>query len=305
MKKEGKSKRFKQVILTIGAFLIVIFVLLPISLAIFDGSKYGNVALIPIEGIITGNGGKYLGQSTISSKDIVGFIEEAEENSGVKVILLEINSPGGSPVASDEIAAAVKKAEKPVISLIKETGASGGYWVASATDWIIANKMSITGSIGVTSSYLEFSGLMEEYGVGYEKLAVGKYKELGNPFQKLSLDERNVLQKKINKIHHFFIEEVAVNRDLKPADVEKLATGEFYLGVEALDYGLIDSLGNKDTAEEHLKNTYNLDAVDYVVYKKQVGFFDLFSSVMTDFSFAIGEGFGSVMLRNGHGLMLI
>ena len=90
-----------------------------------------------------------------------------EENKDIKAIVLEINSPGGSAVASDEIASAVKKSNKPTVAVIREAGASGGYWIASSTDHIIANRMSITGSIGVISSYLEFSGLIEKYWVGW------------------------------------------------------------------------------------------------------------------------------------------
>ena len=108
---------------------------------------------------------------------------------------MEINSPGGSAVASDEIATAVKNAKKPVISLIREVGASGGYWVASASDYIIANRMSITGSIGVISSYLEFSGLMEKYGVGYERLVAGENKDLLTPYKKLEADQKALVQK--------------------------------------------------------------------------------------------------------------
>ncbi|MBT5924903.1 S49 family peptidase, partial [Candidatus Woesearchaeota archaeon] len=185
-----KQSRAIPILLTIAAVIFVIFVLLPVTFALFDGDKMGNVAIIPIEGIITANGASYLGGNTISSQDIVSFIEDADAKSQIKIIVLEINSPGGSPVASDEIAVAIKRTEKPVIALIREVGASGGYWIASATDHIIANRMSITGSIGVISSYLEFSGLMEEYGVGYEQLTAGQFKDMGTPFKKLQDEER-------------------------------------------------------------------------------------------------------------------
>jgi len=101
--------RIKSVALTIGAIVIVVFVILPLTFTLFDGAKIGNVALIPIEGVITGNGASYLGTTTVSSQTIVNFIEQADEDDQIKVIVLEINSPGGSAVASDEIATAVKK----------------------------------------------------------------------------------------------------------------------------------------------------------------------------------------------------
>ena len=184
-KREEKRSKLRSILLTICAVLFVVFFIIPIAISSFSNFDYGNVALIPIEGIITGSGGSYLGSSTISSKSIVEFIEEADKSDNIDAIVLEINSPGGSAVASDEIAEAVKNAKKPVVSFIREVGASGGYWVASASDYIIANRMSITGSIGVISSYLEFSGLMEKYGVGYERLVAGENKDLLSPYTKL------------------------------------------------------------------------------------------------------------------------
>ncbi len=306
MQKEGvKKSRVKSVLLTILAFLFVLLVILPLAFMLLGDSQFGNVALIPIEGIITGDGSGYLGKDTISSQDLVDFIEEADENTQIEVILLEINSPGGSAVASDEIASAVKRAHKPVVAVIREMGASGGYWIASTADHIIANRMSITGSIGVISSYLEFSGLMEKYGVDYERLVAGEYKDVGMPFRKLEPDERALLQAKLNRIHTFFIQEVAANRNLSEETVREIATGEFYLGVEALPLGLVDQLGNRATAEEYITETYGLDSIDYVVYQRQGGLFDMLAGVFADFSFKLGQGIGSISLQREGGIMLI
>lgn len=293
-----KSARIKPILLTIAAVLIVIFIILPLAFSLFDGSKRGNVALIPINGAITVNGGSYLGSSTVSSADIVQFIEEADKNSEIKVIMLEINSPGGSAVASDEISLAIKRADKPVIALIREVGASGGYWIASAAEYVIANRMSITGSIGVISSYLEFSGIMDKYGVGYERLVAGEKKDLGNPYTQLSEEDRKLLQGKLNKIHDFFIEEIAENRGIESSKIKKLATGEFFLGVEALELGLVDALGDKEAAEEYMETKYGITEPDYVEYKKEVGLLGLFSGVFSDWSFNMGEGLGSILIKN-------
>ncbi len=304
MKKKVDGSRVKIVLITISSVLLVLFVIIPVVFSLFDGPDLGNVALIPIEGLITANGGAEFGVTAVSSQDVVDFIEQAEKNPQVKVLLLEINSPGGSAVASDEIASAVKKSKKPVVALIREVGASGGYWIASAADYIIANRMSITGSIGVLSSYLEFSGLMEEYGVGYEQLIAGEHKDMGTPFKKLTDQERTILQQKLDKIHAFFIEEVAANRNLDVAEVKALATGEFYLGVEALELGLVDALGDKTASEEYIKQKYGLGKVEYVLYQHQPGFFDLLTGVFSDFSFKIGEGLGSVMVRQPRGMQV-
>ena len=302
MKREVvQGSRWKVILIVLGIIIGFFFLFIPLLFALFGGQRIavGNVALIPISGVITTDGSSYLGQGTVSSQDIVQYIEEANDNNQIKVILLEINSPGGSAVASDEIASAVKASQKPVVALIREVGASGGYWVASSTKHIIANRMSITGSIGVISSYLEFSGLMEKYGVGYEQLTAGKYKDMGTPFKKMNEEERVLFQKKLNRIHEFFIEEIAQNRDLSLSEARELATGEFYLGIEAQELGLVDELGDKTTAEKYMKNTYDLKEVSYVLYERQLGLFELFSGVIADQFFRMGEGIGSIFVRSG------
>ncbi|MDP3698531.1 MAG: signal peptide peptidase SppA [Nanoarchaeota archaeon] len=295
MKKRSDRSRLRLVLLTIAAVLFTLLVILPVLFSLFDGSKLGNVALIPIEGAITGNGGQGFGDSSISSKDIVSFIEDAEQNPQIKVLLLEINSPGGSAVASDEIATAVKRAQKPVVAYIREAGASGAYWIASAADHLIANRMSITGSIGVLSSYLEFSGLMQDYNVSYQRLVAGQHKDMGTPFKKLTAEERMILQQKLDKIHDFFIEEVAANRNLEVSQVQKIASGEFFLGVEALELGLVDQLGGKEEAESFIRENFGLQSIDYVNYEHEASFFDLLGGIISTFFFNVGEGIGSML----------
>ncbi|MBU0460086.1 MAG: signal peptide peptidase SppA [Candidatus Woesearchaeota archaeon] len=302
MKRVNENRnRGKAILLTIIAVFFIGFVLFPLSMKMFDGAKFGNVALIPIEGEITSNGGGGLGSQTLSSKTTVNFIEQAEKNPQIEVIYLEINSPGGSPVATDEIVNAIKKTKKPTVALIREVGASGGYWVGSATDYIITNRMSITGSIGVKSSWLEFSGLMDKYGVGYEQVNAGEFKELASPYKQLQNDERVLLERVVNKIHDYFISGVAENRGLSEEQVRKLATGEIFLGVEALDLGLVDQLGDQDTVEEYIKETYGLEKVDFVTYQREISFFELLAGLSTNFAFNIGEGIGSILLNsNSH-----
>ncbi len=304
---EQPVKRTRPLWMTIGILFLVFFVVIPLlTTFFFDEKSGGNVAIIPIHGVITGDGeASYIYGSTVSSLQVIDYIREADKNTNVKVIVLEINSPGGSPVASDEIASAVKKAQKPVIALIREAGASGGYWIASAADYVIAHKMSLTGSIGVVASHLEFSGLMEKYGVGYERLIAGEVKDMGTPFRKMDEIERAIMQKKLDLLHDYFIDEVAHNRNLSREKVKKLATGEVYLGVEAKQLGLVDELGDYVTAEEYVKKKYALDSVEYVRYEPEKGLLDVLLGVMNDFSFNVGRGIGtSVMSQEQTELML-
>lgn len=165
--------------------------------------------------------------------------------------------------------------------------------------------MSITGSIGVISSYLEFSGLMDKYGVGYERLVAGDFKDAGSPFRQLRSGEKELLEQKLDTVHQFFIEEVAANRHLTESAVQEIATGEFYLGVEALELGLVDELGDKQAAEEYLQKNYGLDDIDYAVYEPSRGLFDLLSDVFSDFSFHIGQGISASFQEQQGGLIRV
>ncbi len=298
MKPEENRSVFPYVL--VGLALVAIFIGLPVLfLVIFSGpSTYGsgNVAVIPIDGIIMTSGGSSFGEKYAGSDDIVKYIEEASSDSSVDAIVLEINSPGGSAVASDEIAIVVKNVDKPVVALIREAGASGGYWIASSADYIVANRMSITGSIGVISSYLEFSGFMDKYGVGYERLVAGSHKDLGTPFKALDFEEREILEKKLARIHTFFIEEVALNRKMDVETVRELATGEFYLGVEAHELGLVDELGGSAEVEKFLSSKHGLTDISYVRYEADPSLLDILSGVMSDFSLSLGRGMASALV---------
>jgi len=284
--KNEKKKKFK----------IVVYVLLGLWVAsylfgsFFSEDLGDKLAVIPIEGAIVGSSGSSpFGGGTLNSQDIVKFIEAASEKDSVKAILLEINSPGGTVVASKEIVTAVKKVDKPVVAWIREIGTSGAYWVASASDFIIADEMSLTGSIGVISGYLEFSGLMEEYGVGYEELKAGKYKDMGNPYEKLSEEERKIIESKLDIIHDYFIEDVASNRNLSVGEVREFSEGLYYLGIEAKELGLIDEFGGKEEAKKKAEELAGIEDLKEITYKKSKGFFDLFG--MKSF-YGIGRGIG-------------
>ena len=163
-KKDGRGK-WTFIILFLIALSVVSFIVAGIigAFAMSSTIQYtgqGNVAVIAVKGMITVDQlPGFAMDYTAASTEIVSLIEEASENPRIEAIILDINSQGGSPVGSDEIAQAVKKTNKTTVSVIRELGASGAYWIASASDHVIANRMSITGSIGVVGSYLEFSGL--------------------------------------------------------------------------------------------------------------------------------------------------
>ena len=256
-------------------------------------SLSGNVALIPIEGIILGSDDSgSLFETVASSQDIVELIEKADKNPSIKAIVLQINSPGGSGVASDEIATAVKKTNKTTVAWIREAGASGAYWIASSTDYIVANRISVTGSIGVIASYLEFPGLLDRYNVTYRRLVAGKYKDIGSPYKEMTSEELALFQQDLDLMRDYFVNEVAKNRKMSKKDVDKIATGLFYLGSQAKELGLVDELGGKEEVINYIERKEGITA-ELVEYKKEKTLFEVLSQVMSKQSFFVGKGIGS------------
>jgi protease IV len=242
-----------------------------------EGDITANTAIIKITGPISGDtDGGIFAAGGASSTEIVRQLEKARDDASIKAVILEINSPGGSAVASDEIGQAVKEVRaqnKTVVAWIRESGASGAYWIATSSDYIVANRMSVTGSIGVISSYLQFDRFIADWNVSYNRLVAGDNKDIGDPFVNLSNSQRAFLQGKLNRVHGFFIDEVARNRNMSREKVARLADGSFYLGVEAKENGLIDALGGKNEAIAYIETKEGI-AVVTTEYEPEKSFID-------------------------------
>ncbi len=293
--KQQRSKWWYALKIIAGLTILSFFISVFISLLTEDDfeSLDGNVALIDITGLIVAEKDTdFLFEDVISSDEIRKLIRRADRNDKIKAIIFKINSPGGSAVASEEIANEIKKTNKTTVAWIREIGTSGAYWAASSADYVIANRMSITGSIGVIASYLGFSGFLEEHNVTYERLVSGDLKDIGSPFKELTPEERALFEESLSSIHDYFIDEVAKNRNLRKKDVEKIATGLFYLGSEAKDLGLVDELGGREEVINYIEKQIGED-VDIVEYKREKGFFAALSGVLKENSFYIGKGIGN------------
>jgi len=285
--------------IVLSFFALCFMMLVGFMSLIFTGSDHsdGNVAVIPVNGVIlSGDSDSFFGSGIASSSVIVDLIEEANENPEVEAIVIEINSPGGSAVASDEIGQAIKNTNKTTVAWIREVGASGGYWVASTCDTIVANRMSITGSIGVISSYLEFSGLLDDYNITYQRMVSGQYKDLGTPWKELTPEERDLLQAELDLIHDFFVDEVAANRNMPIAKVQEAATGMFLTGYEAKNMGLIDILGGKGEVIEYIESNLGIKA-ELVRYERAPSLFDFLTGIMYKSSFSTGMGIARELSR--------
>ncbi|OGG91891.1 hypothetical protein A3H03_02805 [Candidatus Kuenenbacteria bacterium RIFCSPLOWO2_12_FULL_42_13] len=188
-----------------------------------------------------------------ASEDLVYNIEQAEKDEQIKAIILEIDSYGGGPTAGEEVANALKNAEKPTVALIREGGVSAAYWAASGADIIFASQNSDVGSIGVTMSYLDNTAQNQKEGLAYNQLSSGKFKDTGDPNKTLSVEEKALLMRDVNIIHQNFMEAVAENRNLDINKVKAMADGSSMLGEMALQNGLIDKIGGESEVKEYLK----------------------------------------------------
>lgn len=283
----------KKWIIAIGMLCIAAFLVAIASLMAAFGSQEGNVALVKVSGPI-GSGDDFFEKSA-GPDEIIGMIEQAEETAAVRAILIEINSPGGSPVASEELMKAVKNAGKPTVAVIRDIGTSGAYWVASASDYIVASPVSLTGSVGVSASYLEFSELLNQYGVQYERLVSAEHKDIGSPFRNLTKEEKAISQEALAKMHDYFLSSVKENRNIgDAAAIKKISTAVVFLGSEAKELGLVDALGGKEEAEEWLKQQANLTEINYVTYEKKP-LFSLGSLLAQQSSYA-GSAFGKSLI---------
>ncbi|MFQ5620309.1 MAG: signal peptide peptidase SppA [Candidatus Nanoarchaeia archaeon] len=285
------------------AFL-VLFLFFIILLFAANVGPMGNIAVIPIQGVIVVDGQPGLGQEITTSTKLVKLLTQADEDTTVDAIILEINSPGGSAVASAEIADKIKTIEKPVYSVIRSTGASGAYWIASSTDKIYTHRFAVTGSIGVIGSYLEFAELLDNYNITYRRMVAGKYKDAGSPFKELSDEEAALFQKLLDDIHAGFIEEVATNRNLSTKHVRDLATGFVYLGQDAVELGLADEIGNIDKAVDDIEEKLNITA-DIARYQTKTTIFEQMGIYFQEAAYNVGLGMGKNLKPQAKGLEII
>ncbi len=256
----GTVMKAVVVVLTIIIILVSISALYEVETGISDGSC--NIAVLPIEGTILpfhGLGGFDL---VVTPETVESYMDTIEDEDDIEGVLLEINSPGGTPVASERIASRIKTTSLPVVGLVGDVAASGGYMIASASDYLIASHMSDVGSIGVNMSYVEESAKNEEEGLTYVQLTTGKFKDIGSPNRPITDEERELLLEDLQIVHERFVDIVAEYREMDRAEVSAIADGSSMPGVKAIDAGLIDSLGGREEARGVFANILNKDIND-------------------------------------------
>ncbi len=205
------------------------------------------IGVIHIEGAILGGrgGGGLLGLPGADA--VLEQLRAAQRDSEIVAVILRINSPGGSAAASQEIHREVLRLKDNgilVVASLGDVAASGGYWIASAADVIVANAATITGSIGVIMQVTNLEELYEKLGMDFETIKSGEHKDIGSPSREMTLEEREMLQHIVDDIFEQFIEVVAEGRNMAMEKVRELADGRVFTGRQAIELGLVDEEGN-------------------------------------------------------------
>jgi len=205
------------------------------------------VAVLQLDGAISSSSEEYFGTQGITPGRVAELLDQASDPA-IKAIVVRVNSPGGSAVASDEIYHALLDFDRPVVMWMDEIAASGGYYIACGGDHVFAHPDTLTGSIGVISQFVNVEELLDEIGVDVVVIASGPRKDLGSMFREMTEEEQALWREITDEIYGSFVEVVAEARDLPVEQVRELADGRVYTSRQALELGLVDDVGMLEDA---------------------------------------------------------
>ena len=231
--------------LIVLSVVVVLFFAAAFALTVGSDGKLGNllalggkVGVVDVKGVIS------------ESDDVVDALKTFEKTPGVRAVVVRIESPGGGVAPSQEIYNAIRQLRetKPVIASMGGVAASGGYYIASACDTIVANPGTLTGSIGVIMELGNVESLLQKLGVQPEVIKAGAYKDMGSFVRPMTAAERGLFQEMIDSVHTQFITAVAAGRGMNKDQVRALADGRIFSGEQAKTAGLVDELGGFEDA---------------------------------------------------------
>lgn len=250
-----------------------------------DGSGRDKIAVIEVNGVIMDYGGGFMSPGNSVVRRTVELLRQASEDASVKAIVLSVDSPGGGVTASDLIYHEVLKAKQAGKKIVVHMGdlcASGGYYISAPADRIVASPTTITGSIGVIMSHLDYHELMEKtLLIKQEPIKSGPHKDILSPARAMTAEERQILQGLIDSMYKRFVDLVIDGRKGHanfPADrdaVVKIADGRVYTGEEAVKLGLADATGYLEDAYQEAVKAANLSDYRIIKYTRQPTLLDV------------------------------
>ena len=294
-----------------GAFVLMIIMVIAMGLFLISCSGgwnfklgSGNIAVINIDNMLVLNSASsgVFSVKEPSVKDYIGALDDAENDPNIKAIILKINCPGGEVVASEKLARKVKEVseKKTVVAYVETLGASGAYMAIAPANYIVAEKHSIVGSIGVRMDMIHYYGLMEKLGVNATVIKAGKYKDIGSPYRPMTPEEKEYLEKMINETYMDFVKWVAENRNMTINETLKVADGKIYSGSDAQKAGLVDMIGTEEDALNITAKIANISNPKVVEYDplKPVGLFGVATDIAYNLGYGIGKAFSETEKSN-------
>ncbi len=252
----------------------------PLKEKVLKGKGEAKILMINVESLISEkkkSKGLGFAQRPSMVERIKEELEKAEEDSSIAAVIVKVNSPGGTVTASDilyhELMEFKKRTRVRVVASFTSTATSGGYYVASASDEIVAHPTSVTGSIGVLAMKFNIEALLSKIGVEQETIKSGGKKDIWSPFRPSTPEERRVLQEIIDELYHRFVDVVTDGRkSLSRDDVVKLADGRIFTAEQALQNGLIDRVEYLEDTIEKTKKDLGLKEAKIIAYCRPGGY---------------------------------
>ncbi len=247
----------------------------PLKETVLSGSAREKILVLPVRGTIGLDSDEGLGRRSPSVvQDVAAMLKKAEADEDVRALLIQVDSPGGTVVASDvlyhEIMAWRQRTGAPAVTLMMTVAASGGYQASLAGDWITAHPSTVTGSIGTVFIRPDVAGLMDKIGVDAEVTKSGAHKDIGSPLRHSTAEERAIFQEMIADMNARFLALVAERRGLDRAALDRVADARVYTASQALGLGLVDAVGHAEDALAELRRRAGLpDEARVVVYRRR------------------------------------
>lgn len=253
-----------------------------------DTIKSGNpakkIAVLTVNGTIqdTGDSASLFSSETYNHQFFMKQLDDILDNRDVKGVLLKVNSPGGGTNESKQIYDKIEQIKKerkiPIYVSMGSMAASGGYYISAPADQIFADEETITGSIGVIMQGMDYSKLAKKYGIEFNTIKTGPYKDILNGSREMTDAERKLLQNMVNDSYERFVKVVADGRGMSKKDVKEIADGRIMNGAQAVDAGLVDQLGYSEDALQALMKDNHLEGAEVYEYTALDDWTSLFSS---------------------------
>jgi protease IV len=286
------------IVLALGTSALCVGAIVVVGITQADTPTGDHIAAIQVHGqIVSRDPGGFFSADVASAERIVDELEQVREDGSARGVLLDIDSPGGGVVASQQIYDEVRRVRDegiPVVAYFGNSATSGGYYIAAPADLIVANQATITGSIGVITQVPNLEELFDKLGIEMQTIVTGEYKDMMQPARPLTEDERQLISEIQHESLDAFVDAIVEGRDMSEVEVRELADGRIFSGRQGVENGLVDDLGDYREAVRLVGELSGLgEDPDVRDYSPDPGFWDVFFGVVGgDLGISLPSPFG-------------